>query len=90
MTVKVEDLVPVDGTGPSWEVFEELASFLYDFSQNKFPDTASGPAAIRIIVAFNKLAREGTIESFRAGLRPSRPLHGPPLPTPETDGKLSP
>lgn len=79
MTVKVENLVPIDGSGPSWDVFEELASFLYDFSQTKHPDTASGPTAVRIIVAFNKLAREGTIEAFRAGLRPPR------LPMPEME-----
>lgn len=87
MTIKIEDLIPVDGSGPSFEVFEELASFLYAFSQEKFPDTASGPAAIRLMVAFNKLAREGTLDAFRAGLRPRKIVS---LPTPETDGKLSP
>lgn len=70
MTLDIQSLVPVDvPPNLSGVVYEELACYLHDFSQQKHPDTGSGPAAIRIIVAFAALAREGTVEAFGEALR---------------------
>ena len=67
--MNISSLIPV-GVPPelSGEVYEDLAMFLYDHANRPFPDTSSGSAAVRVMVAFAYLEKEGTIEAFRREL----------------------
>lgn len=71
--MNIRDLVPVDvPPNMSGLVFDELASFLADYAADGYTDTRAGPAAVRIIVAFAALEREGTFQAFRDELRKFR------------------
>jgi len=61
--VKIAELLPID-VPPQLgaEVMDLLAEFI---ASESHIDTMAGPMAIRIIVAFAALEREGTLDAFK-------------------------
>ena len=72
-------LIPIDGSGPSWEVFEILCNWLAEIPLQKHYDVQAGSDAVALIAAFAALEKQGTVEAFKERLlKPTQGrLHGP-------------